>query len=179
MFADSSLTPAAASASDAMSILDTISSLNQEASVRSNSSEKCRKIHSDDPMQLVEENEQNMNIAEEGDSNQEVKPLEEVEEAPEPQASEDLKEDTQELMELGKEELIEDVKMEEEESGGHEQKEEEKSTSKAGGKPSEEKPDEEMVKSTNQAKQKARERIKEGELLCLSFYVFIFECFLF
>ncbi|KAM6923422.1 uncharacterized protein bod1l1 [Xenentodon cancila] len=162
---DSSMTPVAASASDAMSILDTISSLNQEASVRSTSTtEKGRKIQTlDDPMQVMEETECDMDLAEESDSNQEVKSLEEAEGAPEAQTTEEKVEDKQEQMEVEKEGLIEDVKMEVEESGCQEQKEEEgdKPTGKAGSKPLEEKLDEEAVKSTNQAKQKARERIKE------------------
>ncbi|XP_061580898.1 biorientation of chromosomes in cell division protein 1-like 1 [Cololabis saira] len=162
---DSSTTPAAASASDAMSILDTISSLNQEASVRSSSTtEKGRKMQSlDDPMQVVDENECDMNVAEESDSNHEGKPLEEADGALEHQISEEKTEDKHEQMEVEKEGLIEEIKMEVDESGSQEQKEEEKDkpTGKVGGKPLEEKPEEETVKSTNQAKQKARERIKE------------------
>lgn len=164
----SSLTPTTAAASDAMSILETITSLNQEASVRASSvTEKGRKGQaSDDPMQLMEDSE-DMSVVEEGDSHHDGKPpLEESEEAKlatEVQALEVKVEDTQEQMDLGKEGLIEEVKMEEEESGAHEQTEEEKDkpVSKISGKPSEEKQDDDAVKSTSQAKQKARERIKE------------------
>lgn len=119
-------------------------------------------------MELVEESEQDMDVVEEGDSH-----LEEAEEAKmtsEGQVLEVKTEDTQEQMDLGKEGLIKEVKVEEE-SGAHEQKEEEKEKviGKIPGKPSEEKPDDDKLKSTTQAKQKARERIKEGELLYLLF----------
>lgn len=168
-------------ASDAMSILDTITSLNQEASVRASSaSEKARKSQSaDDFMQvMVEDSEQDMSIVEEGDSHQVVKPLEEEEEAKlsaEVQALEVKTEETQEEVELGKEPLKEDVKMEEEESVAQEQTEDEKdkAASKVSGKPSEEKQDDDLLKSTSKAKQKARERIKEGELQH-PLFVFIF-----
>ncbi|XP_039976169.1 biorientation of chromosomes in cell division protein 1-like 1 isoform X2 [Xiphias gladius] len=164
----SSSAPAPTAASDAMSILDTITSLNQEASVRASSgTEKGRKGQvSDEPMQLLEEGEQYMSIVEEGDSHHEGRTLEEAEEtkvASEIQAVEVKSEDTQEQMELGKEGLIEDVKMEDEELGAQEQTEEEKdnANSRTPGKPLEEKQDDELLKSTSQAKQKARERIKE------------------
>ncbi|XP_029369112.1 biorientation of chromosomes in cell division protein 1-like 1 [Echeneis naucrates] len=161
----SSSAPSTTAASDAMSILDTITSLNQEASVRASSgTEKARKGQaSDDPMQLVEENGQDMSVVEEGDSYNEGKMLEEVEEtkvAPETHAFDIKTEDTQEEMDLGKEGLIEIVKMEDDDSGVQEQTEEEKD-SRTTGKSSEEKQDDELLKSTNQAKQKARERIKE------------------
>lgn len=167
----SSSTPTTAAASDAMSILDTITSLNQEASVRAGSAtEKGRKCQVlDIPMQLIEEGEQDMSIVEEGDSHEDGKSSDEADEpklAVEVQPSEVKTEDTQERMELGKEGVIEEVKMEEEESGVQDQTEEEKDkpASKVPGNPLEEKQDDETVKSTSQAKQKARERIKEGEL---------------
>lgn len=153
-----------------MSILDTITSLNQEASVRASSgTDKGRKGQaSDESMQLVEEGEQDMSGVEEGDGHYDGKTLEEAEElASEVQALEVKTEDTQEQMGLGKEGLIEEVKMEEEELGAQELTEEEKdkAASKTTGKPTEEREDDDLLKSTSQAKQKARERIKEGELL--------------
>lgn len=153
-----------------MSILDTITSLNQEASVRASSgTDKARKGQvSDDPMQLEEEGEQDMSGVEEGDDLHDWRTLEDAEElASEVQALEVKTEDTQEHMDLGKEGLIEEVKMEEEESGVQELTEEEKEKApiKTTGKPTEEKQDDELLKSTSQAKQKARERIKEGEQL--------------
>lgn len=180
MFTASTSTPTT-TASDAMSILDTITSLNQEASVRASSApEKARKSQSaDDFMQvMVEDSEQDMSIVEEGDSHQVVKPLEEEEEAKlsaEVQALEVKTEETQEEVELGKEPLKEDVKMEDEESVAQEQIEDEKdkTASKVSGKPSEEKQDDDLLKSTSKAKQKARERIKEGELQH-PLFVFIF-----
>lgn len=144
-----------------MSILDTITSLNQEASVRASSgTEKGQ----DEPMELVEESEQDMDVVEEGDSH--LEKAEEAKMTSEGQMLEVKTEDTQEQIDLRKEGLIEEVKVEEE-SGGHEQKEEEKEKVivKILGKPSEEKQDDDKLKSTSQAKQKARERIKEGELL--------------
>lgn len=181
MFTASTSTPTT-TASDAMSILDTITSLNQEASVRASSApEKARKSQSaDDFMQvMVEDSEQDMSIVEEGDSHQVVKPLEEEEEeaklSAEVQALEVKTEETQEEVELGKEPLKEDVKMEDEESVAQEQTEDEKdkTASKVSGKPSEEKQDDDLLKSTSKAKQKARERIKEGELQH-PLFVFIF-----
>lgn len=157
-----------------MSILDTITSLNQEASVwASSSSDKGRKGHaSDEPMQLVEEGEQDMCIVEEGDGQHDGKTLEDAEElASEVQALEVKTEDTQEQMDVGKEGLLEEMKVEEEETGTQEfiEEEKDKAASKTTGKPSEEKQDDDLLKSS-QAKQKARERIKEGEVL----YLFIF-----
>lgn len=169
MFTASTSTPTTTAAGNAMSILDTITSLNQEASVRASSvTDKARKSQAAEmlSMQVVgDESEQDMSGVEEGDSYQEGKPLEEMEEvklSAEVQALEVKTEETQEQMDLGREGLKEDVKMEQEESGPQEQTEEEKS--KISGKPSEEKPDDDVLKSTSKAKQKARERIKEGEL---------------
>ena len=179
MFTALSSAPTTTAASDAMSILDTITSLNQEASVRASSgTEKGRKGQGyDDPMELVEESEQDMSVFEEGDSHHEGRTLEEAQETKvvsEIQVLEVKTEDTQELMDLGRVALIEDVKMEDEESGAQEQTEEDKDNAiiQTTGKPSEEKQDDELLKSTSQAKQKARERIKEGELLH-SLYVFL------
>lgn len=148
-----------------MSILDTITSLNQEASVRATSGTEKGRKGQDDPMELVEESEQDMDVVEEGDSQE----AEEARMTSEGQMLEVKTEDTQEQIDLANEGLIEEVK-EEEEPGAHEQKEEEKERvlGKISGKPLEEKPDDDKLKSTSQAKQKARERIKEGELLVFS-----------
>lgn len=165
--ASSSSVPSTTAASDAMSILDTITSLNQEASVRAGSgTERGRKDQgSDEPMELVEESDQDMDIVEEGDSH--LEEAEKVNVTSEVQALEVKAENTQEQMDLGKESLLEEVKMEEEELGSHEQKEEEKEKAvvKFLGKSAEEKQDDEQLNPTSQAKQKAKERIKEGEVL--------------
>uniref|UniRef100_A0A1A8NZN2 BOD1/SHG1 domain-containing protein n=1 Tax=Nothobranchius rachovii TaxID=451742 RepID=A0A1A8NZN2_9TELE len=159
----SSSTPAPSTASDAMSILDTITSLNQEASVWSGSeTEKGDKSQTpDDSGPLTEENEQDMDVVEEGDSNPDEKQMEEGKMANDVQASE-VKTDVQEMMEVEKEQLIEEVKVEEE-SGSPEQTEEkkEKHVSKVGVKVSEEKMDDETLNSSSLAKQNAKERIKE------------------
>ncbi|XP_053179640.1 biorientation of chromosomes in cell division protein 1-like 1 [Scomber japonicus] len=164
----SSSAPATTSANDAMSILDTITSLNQEASVRASSgTEKGRRGQAlDEPMQLVEDSEQDMSLVEEGDNHHDGRSMEEAEEArlaSEVQALDVKTEDTQDQIEVGKESFTEDVKMEEEESGAQERTEEEKdkAANKTTGKLSEEKQDDDLLKSTTQAKQKARERIKE------------------
>ncbi|XP_056140134.1 biorientation of chromosomes in cell division protein 1-like 1 [Lampris incognitus] len=161
-------TPATSTASDAMSILDTISSLNQEASSRASSgAEKGRKAQaSEEPMQIVEEGEQDMSLLDEESSNQEGRTLQEMEEAKlmfEVQAIGLKAEDTQEPMDLTNEGTTEEVKMEEEELGSQEQVEEskDKQGSKASGKPMEEKQDDEQLKSPNQIRQRARERLKE------------------
>ncbi|XP_007568901.1 biorientation of chromosomes in cell division protein 1-like 1 [Poecilia formosa] len=150
--------------SNAMSILDTITSLNQEANVRTSSAaERGGKTQVlDEPMELVEENEQDMEVVEESDDNQEGRSLEEAVEG-EIQTAEVKTESLEEQMEEEKEQLKEEVKTEEEEAGAPAQAEEkkEKPTSKVSGKISDEKSDDEGVKSTSQAKQKARERIKE------------------
>lgn len=166
-----------------MSILDTISTLNQEASVRASSG--TEKGAADEPTQLTEEDEQNMIVDEEGNSNQEATLLEEAEEvkvATAVQAADVKMESMQEQAEVGKELFSEEVKMEEEESGVGELTEEktEKNTSIDGGKLLEEQPVDETIKSTSQAKEKAREKIKEGELLCLLFFYIVtptFICF--
>ncbi|KAK2904393.1 biorientation of chromosomes in cell division protein 1-like 1 isoform X1 [Channa argus] len=150
-------------ANDAMSILDTITSLNQEASVRACSdTEKGWKGQDiDEPMDLVEQSELGMVAVEEGEIH--LDDAEEAKMTSEVQAFEVRTEDTEEQMDLGKEGFIEEVKMEEDESAAHDQKEEEKekAISKVPGQPSEEKQDDDQQKSTSQAKQKAREKIKE------------------
>uniref|UniRef100_A0A096MF77 BOD1/SHG1 domain-containing protein n=1 Tax=Poecilia formosa TaxID=48698 RepID=A0A096MF77_POEFO len=160
--------------SNAMSILDTITSLNQEANVRTSSAaERGGKTQVlDEPMELVEENEQDMEVVEESDDNQEGRSLEEAVEG-EIQTAEVKTESLEEQMEEEKEQLKEEVKTEEEEAGAPAQAEEkkEKPTSKVSGKISDEKSDDEGVKSTSQAKQKARERIKEGELFQSKFLI--------
>lgn len=162
--------PVTTSSSDAMSILDTITTLNQEASVRaSTGTEKGRKGQpSDESAQLqMEEGEQDMSLIEEGDnSSTDGKALEGAQESMSGVLVLAVKtEDSQEQMDLEKEGLIEEVKMEEEKLGGQELLEEDKDKPavKITGKPAEEQ-DDDVLKSTNQAKQKAKERIKEGEL---------------
>ncbi|XP_034739772.1 biorientation of chromosomes in cell division protein 1-like 1 isoform X2 [Etheostoma cragini] len=162
----SSSAPATTAASDAMSILDTITSLNQEASVRA-SSDKGRR-GPDEPTQLVEDGEPDLTVDEEGDSHQDGRTLTEAEElASDVQALEVKTEDTQEQIDLGKEGLIEEVKKEEEESGAQEPtvEERDKVASRTTGKPTEEKQDDDLLKSTSHAKQKARERMKEEYFL--------------
>nr|XP_040028658.1 biorientation of chromosomes in cell division protein 1-like 1 isoform X3 [Gasterosteus aculeatus aculeatus]XP_040028659.1 biorientation of chromosomes in cell division protein 1-like 1 isoform X3 [Gasterosteus aculeatus aculeatus] len=166
--------PATTSAGDAMSILDTITSLNQEASVRAGSDKGRR---GPDELALpAEDGEMDMSVDEEGDGHHDGRTLEEAREpAAEVQALEVKTEDTQEHMDLGKEALMEEVKMEEEEeSGAQEQTEEERESaaSKTTGRPAEEKRDDDdggdgddVLTSTSQAKQKDRERIKEEYLL--------------
>ncbi|KAM9849653.1 uncharacterized protein bod1l1 [Aulostomus maculatus] len=156
----SSSTPTSTAARDAMSILDTITSLNQEASVRASSGTDRGSRALDEAMQLVEECEEDMSLVEEGDR----KTSEEAEDAKLALEIQELKvktEDTQDQMEIGKEIFTEEIKMEEEETGAQDLTEEDKALSKTSGKPSEEKQDEDLLKSTIQAKQKARERIKE------------------
>lgn len=155
-----------------MSILDTITTLNQEASVRASSvTERGRKGQaSDDPMQQMEEGELDMSV-DECDSPLDGKLSEDTEEAKLATGVEALEvrtEDQQEEMDLEKEELTEEVKMEAEDSGaqGKTEEEKDKPVSKIAGKQTEEKLEDDQLKSTSQAKQKARERIKEGELLC-------------
>lgn len=158
--------PATASAGDAMSILDTITTLNQEASVRASSStEKIRKGHiSDESMQLqLEEGVEDMNVIEEGDSSHSERKTDEgIQEL-----SSDVKmEESQDQMDLGRESFVEEVKMEEEKSGAQDLMEEnkEKVLGKTAGKPEEEHSDD-VLKSVYQAKQKAKEKMKEGRLL--------------
>ncbi|XP_047441431.1 biorientation of chromosomes in cell division protein 1-like 1 isoform X2 [Mugil cephalus] len=163
----SSSAPSTVASSSAMSILDTITTLNQEASVRASSvTERGRKGQaSDDPMQQMEEGELDMSL-DECDIQLDGKDYEDAEEAKLATGEEALvfrTEDPQEQMDLGKEELTEEVKMEEEESETQGKIEEEKDNpvSKIIGKQSEERHEDDQLKSTSQAKQKARERIKE------------------
>ncbi|TNM98978.1 hypothetical protein fugu_013542 [Takifugu bimaculatus] len=162
-----SSTPATTSASDAMSILDTITTLNQEASVRASSStEKVRKGQtSDEPSQLqLEEGVQDMKVVEEGDSSSSSD--RKTEEGVQELTSEVKMEESQDQLDLGRESLAEEVKLEEEKSGGQEPIEEDKdkAVGKPAGKPEEEHTDD-MLKSACQAKQKAKERIKEEYFL--------------
>lgn len=158
--------PATTSAGDAMSILDTITTLNQEASVRASSStEKVRKGQiSDESTQLqLEEGVEEMNVVEEGDSSHcERKAEEGIQEL----SSEVKMEESQDQMDLERESYVEEVKMEEEKPGAQEPMEEnkDKALGKTAGKPEEEHSDD-VLKSFYQAKQKAKERIKEGRLL--------------
>ncbi|XP_037117767.1 biorientation of chromosomes in cell division protein 1-like 1 isoform X7 [Syngnathus acus] len=137
---------------DAMSILDAITSLNQEANIRS--TEKGRKAL-DEP---VEDGEQDMSLDEEEDRKTEE------EEADQANLGEELRElevttvDAPDQMDIGKEISPEEINMQEEEPRGEDQAEEKlKVGVKTSGKPSEEKQEEENY----QAKQKAKERIKE------------------
>lgn len=153
-----------------MSILDTITTLNQKASVRASSStEKVRKGQiSDEFMQLqLEEGVEDMNVVEEGDSSHSERKTEEgIQEL----SSEVKMEESQDQMDLGRESFVEEVKMEEEKSGAQEPMEEnkDKALGKTAGKPEEEHGDD-VLKSVYQAKQKAKERIKEGRLLSFFF----------
>ncbi|KAM9834589.1 biorientation of chromosomes in cell division protein 1-like 1 isoform X3 [Syngnathus typhle] len=144
--------PTSTAATDAMSILDAITSLNQEANIRS--TEKERKAL-DEP---VEDGEQDMSLDEEEDRKTEE------EEADQANLREELRElevttvDAQDQMDIGKEISPEEINMQEEEPQGEDQAEEKlKVGVKTSGKPSEEKQEEENY----QAKQKAKERIKE------------------
>jgi len=181
--------------SDAMSILDTITSLNQGASTWAGpSGEKGRRgPGSEEPMQPDEPGEQDVVMAEDGDrGHQDGQTPDEAEAdkpAPEGRAADVKTEDTEmeftreeggpeevktTMKEEEEEEEEEDEEDEEEEEmetegekekgGGPEQAGEEKDkTGGRAGKPSGEKQDTEDLKSPNQMRQKARERLKEGE----------------
>lgn len=160
---------ATTSASDAMSILDTITSLNQEASVRATTStDRGRKSQTgDESLHLLsEDSQQDMSLVGEADGQRETK-VETDEAAPETPSLEVKQEDTGEPMELSRDGVVEEFKMEEGELGPEELKEEDKDkvSGKLTGKTSEEKQDDDQQGSASQAKQKARERIKEGESL--------------
>lgn len=151
-----------------MSILDTITSLNQEASVRASTDKAGRGQASEDSMLLDDKGVEDMSVDEEGDDHRDGKTPEDGEElAPEGQAPEVKTENVQEQLDLGKERLAEEVKCEEEEPSAQEPMEEEKDkvSGKATGEPAEEKQEDELLKCSSQAKQKVRERIKEGEQL--------------
>ncbi|KAG7255781.1 hypothetical protein CRUP_018185, partial [Coryphaenoides rupestris] len=170
---------------DAMSILDTITTLNQGTSTWAGpSGEKGHGCPgSEEPMQPGEPGEQDVVMAEEGDrGHQDGQTPDEAEAdkpAPEGRAAEVKTEDTE--MEFtreegGAEEVKRTIKEEEEEEeeemetegekekgGGPEQAgEENDKTGGRAGKPSGEKQDtEDLLKSPNQMRQKARERLKE------------------
>ncbi|KAK0148247.1 Biorientation of chromosomes in cell division protein 1-like 1 [Merluccius polli] len=168
--------PPTTAASDAMSILDTITSLNQGASSWPGpSGDKVRKFPtSEEPMQPGEKGEQDAVTAEEGDQRQDGQTPDEAEEAKlalEVQAVDVKTEDSQ--MEFTKEEGDAEegkTKKEEEEGegeegekeGGQEQADEEDKTGSRTGKSSADKQDDDdLLKSPNQIRQKARERLKE------------------
>lgn len=146
-----------------MSILDTITTLNQEASVRAcSSAEKVRKGQiSDESTQLqVEEGAEDMNVVEEGDSSHSER---KSEEGVQDLSSEVKMEESPDQMDLGGDGFVEEMKMEEEKSGAQETLEEsrDKTLGKTTGKPEEDHGDD-VMKSVYQAKQKAKEKIKEG-----------------
>ncbi|XP_016894633.2 biorientation of chromosomes in cell division protein 1-like 1, partial [Cynoglossus semilaevis] len=161
--------PTTTGSNDAMSILDTITSLNQEAIVRASSStDKGRKTPAaDEAMHLGEEKDEDMSVEEEGENQLEGKVLEEIvkgKETSDVQMVEVKKEDTQEQPDVGRRVLTDDVKVEDEESECHDPTKEEKDNTTSDvvpEKPLEENCDEEHLKSTSQARLKARERIKE------------------
>lgn len=171
MFIFTAVQPALAttSASDAMSILDTITSLNQEASVRATSgTDRGRKGQvGDESLHLLsEDSQQDMSLVGEADGQRDTK-METDETTPETPLLEVKQEDAGELMDLSRDGVTEEVKMEEGELGPEELKEEDKDkvSGKLAGKTTEEKQDDDQQRSASQAKQKARERIKEGESL--------------
>lgn len=158
---------ATTSASDAMSILDTITSLNQEANVRATSStDRVRKGQTaDESLQLLsEDSQQDMSLVGEADGQPDAK-METDEATSETLTLEVKLEDTGEQMELSRDGVMEEVKMEEGELGPEELMEEDKVAGKLAGKTTEEKQDDDQQRFASQAKQKARERIKEGESL--------------
>lgn len=134
----------------------------------SSSTEKLRKGQtSDEPTQLqLEEGVQDMKVVEEGDSSSSSD--RKTEEGVLELTSEVKMEESQDQLDLGRESLVEEVKLEEEKSGGQEPIEEDKAVGKPAGKPEEEHTDD-VLKSACQAKQKAKERIKEGRLTNLDF----------
>lgn len=160
---------ATTSASDAMSILDTITSLRQEASVRATSgTDRVRKGQTvDESLQLLsEDSQQDMSLVGEADGQHDAK-METDEAASETPTLEVKLEDAGEQMDLSRDGVMEEVKMEEGELGPEELVEEDKDkvAGKLAGKIAEEKQDDDQQRSASQAKQKARERIKEGESL--------------
>ncbi|XP_019725571.1 biorientation of chromosomes in cell division protein 1-like 1 isoform X2 [Hippocampus comes] len=143
-------TPTAAT--DALSILDAITSLNQEANIRS--TEKGGKAH-DEP---IEDGEQDMSLDEEEDIKTEQVETDEAKLVAELQELEVKTDDPPDQMDIGKEISTEEVKMEEEELRAEDQAEEKP---KAGGKTTEKLSEDKQEEDSNQAKQKAKERIKE------------------
>lgn len=157
---------ATTSASDAMSILDTITSLRQEASVRATSgTDRVRKGQTaDESLQLLsEDSQQDMSLVGEADGQHDAK-METDEAASETPTLEVKLEDAGEQMDLSRDGIMEEVKMEEGELGPEELVEEDKDkvAGKLAGRIAEEKQDDDQQRSASQAKQKARERIKEG-----------------
>ena len=163
--------PPATTASDAMSILDTITSLNQGASSWAGpSGEKGRRgPPSEEPVQPVEKGDQDM--AEDGDPSPDGQAADEAEEAKlelETQAVDIKMEESQ--GESSKEEgEAGEVRTKEEEmdgeegekAGGQEQAEEEKAGGRTGTSSAEKQDYDDSLKSPNQMRQKARERLKE------------------
>lgn len=160
---------AATSASDAMSILDTITTLNQEASVRATSgTDRGRKGQTgDESLHLLsEDSQQDMSLVGEADGHCDTK-TETDEAEPETALLEVKQEDAGELTDLSRDGVTEEVKMEEGELRSDELKEEDRDKvfSKLAGKTAEENQGDDQQRSASQAKQKAKERIKEGESL--------------
>lgn len=159
---------ATTSASDAMSILDTITSLNQEASVRATTGTDRRKSQTgDESLHLLsEDSQQDMNLIGEADGQCDAK-METDEAAPETPPLEVKQEDAGEPTDLSRDAVTEEVKMEEGELGPEELKEEDKDkvSRKLARETSEEKQDDDQQKFASQAKQKAKDRIKEGKSL--------------
>ncbi|XP_057705981.1 biorientation of chromosomes in cell division protein 1-like 1 isoform X2 [Corythoichthys intestinalis] len=148
----SSSTPTSTAATDAMSILDTITSLNQEANIKA--TEKERKTLDES----ADDGEQDMSLDEEEDRKTEEEEGNEAKPGIEVKEIEVNLDDPPDGLDVGKEISTEEVKMEEEEPRAEEQTEEKpKVGSKISGKHSEEKQEEDSC----QAKQKAKERIKE------------------
>ncbi|XP_046876340.1 biorientation of chromosomes in cell division protein 1-like 1 isoform X2 [Hypomesus transpacificus] len=156
-----------APAGNAMSILDTITTLNQEASSwASSSGEKNRKGGLEEPMLDLEEGEQDMNVVEEGEEDQEETGEEDLMLLSDFHAMDVKKEDV-ELTDSERERLTE-MKTEEEEVGTPELADEgkDKVDSKISGTPKEEGQtlDVDPLRSPSEKhhmKQKARERLKE------------------
>lgn len=125
-------------------------------------------------MQVVEEgSEQDMSLVEEGDDEKTLEEAEEAKLASDIQMFEVKTEDSREPMDAGKEGITEEIKTEEDEIGIQEQTEEgkDKAGNKATGKPTEEKVDDDALKSPSQIKQKTRERLKEGELFYSLYWI--------
>lgn len=137
-----------------MSILDAITSLNQEANIRS--TEKGGKAQ-DEP---VEDGEQDMSLDEEEDIKTEQVETDEAKLVAELQELEVKTDDPPDQIDIGKEISTEEVKMEEEEPRAEDQAEEKP---KAGGKTTEKLSEDKQEEDSYQAKQKAKERIKEGQ----------------
>lgn len=163
----SSSSPPTTTASSAMSILDAITTLSQEASMRASfSSEKGHKSQlSEEPMD-IDDSEQDMSSGE-GEAQQDkiVEYTEDEKLTSKVQALEVKSENSQDQLEQSREGLKVEVKKEEDESEAHEEAtddkdDKDKSSTRTASKPSVEKQDEEL-KTSSQAKQKAKERMKE------------------